>query len=137
MKENKTDKVIEIGTLYELNQQAMQKEKGMTDEELEKIRPNLEAWFNWQLDGYAMLLSNDRHDYTVFHLYQKQNPYPPRVAVDELFITLKNRGIIQSIEQTLEDDCKSWEIWLKIYDGEKYQSYVYYLFNYDFGVIEC
>ena len=88
---NNNDKVIEIGTLYELNQQAMQKEKGMTDEEIEKIRPNLESWFNWQIDGYAMLLCRERYDFTVFHLYQKQNPYPPRVAVNELIALLKER----------------------------------------------
>ena len=134
---NNNDKVIEIGTLYELNQQAMQKEKGMTDEEIEKIRPNLESWFNWQIDGYAMLLCRERYDFTVFHLYQKQNPYPPRVAVNELIALLKERGTIQSIEPHGDDNNKSWEIWVSIYDGEKYLSYAYFLFNCDDGTIEC
>ena len=137
MKENKNDKVIEIGTLYELNQQAMQKEKDMTDEEIEAIRPNLEAWFNWQIDGYAMLLCREIYDFTTFHLYQKQNPYPPKVAVDELIALLKERGTIQSIEQNGDDDHKSWEIWIKTFDGKNYLSYAYFLFNYDNGVIEC
>ena len=134
---NKNEKVIEIGTLYELNQQAMQKEKDMTDEEIEAIRPNLEAWFNWQIDGYAMLLCREIYDITIFHLYQKQNPYPPRVAVDELNVLLKERGTIQSIEQNGDDNNKSWEIWIKTFDGENYLSRAYFLFNDDNGVIEC
>ena len=61
--------------------------------------PELEEWFNWQIDGYAMLLCRERYDFTVFHLYEKMNPNPPKIAARELIEVLKNRGKILSIEK--------------------------------------
>ena len=136
----KEDNIITIGTLYELNQQIMHDAKELTETDLEKIRPHLEAWFNWEIDGYAMLLCNDQQYYTLFHLYEKQNPYPPKIAVDELFACLKNLGQIQSIEKASDDNYKSWEIWISQEINpitHERKSFVYHLFNYDNGVIEC
>ena len=126
----KRTKSIDMGTLYEVNKNIMQQTaKPLTIEELTPIQKELEDWFNWELDSYAMLLCHERRDYTVFHLYEKQNPNPPALAAKELIECLLNRGEVLSIEKT-ED--KAWEIWLKI--EEEYCCY--YLFNYDNAVIE-
>lgn len=123
---------VSLGTLYDLNKRAMLNEKPLSKAKIEAIKPKLEDWFNWQLDEYAMLLCRERYDFTVFHLYELQNPNPPRVAANELIEVLKNRGKILSIEKDINDD-KVWEIWLKI-DKE---AYAYYLFNCDDFVIQC
>jgi hypothetical protein len=98
------------------------------------IKLELEQWFNWQLDGYAMLLCRERYDFTVFHLYQKANPNPPKIAASELIEVLQNRGKILSIEKANTHLMNNaWEIWMDI-NGE---AFVYYLFNCDDWVIEC
>ena len=121
---------MEAGTLYDMNKQIMQQiGEPLKDLQLASIQMKLEDWFNWQIDGYAMLLCHERRDYTLFHLYQKANKNPPAIAAKELILCLKNRGEILSIE---EDSNQAWEIWLRIDD----EPYCYYLFNYDEGVIE-
>ena len=122
-------KEIPIGTLYDFNKQIILRQGKLTGKKIESIKKKLEDWFNWQIDGYAMLLCRERYDFTVFHLYEKLNRNPPAVAANELIDILKNRGKILSIEQ--EED--KWEIWLEI-GGE---AFAYYLFNCDDWVIQC
>ena len=124
---------VSLGTLYDFNKQAMLNQKVLSKSEINKIKPQLEEWFNWQIDGYAMLLCRERYDFTVFHLYEKQNPNPPQIAVTELISLLKNRGKILSIEKDTNIMNNAWEIWLKI-DNE---AFAYYLFNCDDWVIQC
>lgn len=126
------EKKVSLGNLYDMNKQVMLKQPPLGRLEIDNIKLDLEQWFNWQLDGYAMLLCREKYDFTVFHLYELQNPNPPRVAANELIEVLKNRGKILSIEKDINDD-KVWEIWLKI-DKE---AYAYYLFNCDDFVIQC
>lgn len=130
--EEKKYKTITLGNLYELNKQALAKSNPLTEEEINNIKPQIEEWFNWQIDGYAILLCRERYDFTIFHLYEKANPNPPAVAASELIETLKNRGQILSIEKDTTND-KAWEIWIKIED----KIFAYYLFNCDDWVIEC
>ncbi len=130
--EEKKYKTITLGNLYELNKQALAKSNPLTEEEINNIKPQIEEWFNWQIDGYAILLCRERYDFTIFHLYEKANPNPPAVAVPELIETLNNRGQILSIEKDITND-KAWEIWIKIED----EIFAYYLFNCDDWVIEC
>ena len=110
-------KEIPIGTLYDFNKQIILRQGKLTGKKIESIKKELEDWFNWQIDGYAMLLCRERYDFTVFHLYEKLNRNPPAVAANELIDILKNRGKILSIEQ--EED--KWEIWLEI-GGEAFAS---------------
>lgn len=121
---------VSLGNLYDINKQLMATMLEMTDAEINLITPQLEEWFNWKLDGYAMLLCRERYDFTVFHLYEKQNPYPQKVAVSELFELLKERGKILSIEKA---DESSWEIWIKIDE----EAFAFYLFGCDEWIIEC
>jgi len=114
-----------------MNKQIIDKEKPLTTEQLKEIQEKLETWFNWYLDGYAMLLCRERYDFTVFHLYMKANPNPPKIAAKELIDLLKERGKILSIEKEIDDN--KWEIWLKI----NKEIFAYYLFPCDDWVIEC
>lgn len=125
-------KHIDLGTtIYDANKQIMdQTAKKMTHVELAKKQEQLEDWFNMSIDCYAMLLCNDRRDYTIFHLYEAQNPNPAGVAAKECIGCLTDRGDILSIDKA---DGDAWEIWLKINN----KSYCYYLFCYDNAVIEC
>lgn len=124
---------VQLGTLYDLNKQLVLKTSRLNKKDIEEIKPKLEEWFNWKIDGYAMLLCRERYDFTIFHLYEKQNPNPPKIAVAELIDLLKNRGEILSIEKDTGIMNDSWEIWLKI-DGE---AFAYYLFGCDEWVIQC
>lgn len=126
------DKQIKLETtLYDMNKQIIDKEKPLTTEQLKEIQEKLETWFNWYLDGYAMLLCRERYDFTIFHLYMKANPNPPKIAAKELIDLLKERGKILSIEKEIDDN--KWEIWLKI----NKEIFAYYLFPCDDWVIEC
>lgn len=121
---------INLGSLYDMNKQLMEQVgEPISELALYPYQTKIEDWFNWNIDSYAMLLCHERRDYTVFHLYEKQNSNPPAVAAKELINCLLNRGEILSIEETND---KAWEIWLRI-DKEVY---CYYLFNYDNAVIE-
>ena len=64
---------VSLGTLYDFNKQMMLKQGKLSKSKLKAIEPKLEDWFNWQIDGYAMLLCRERYDFTVFHLYENQN----------------------------------------------------------------
>ena len=128
---NKPNYSMDAGTLYEMNKQIMaQTAKPLSPMEIVPIQTKLEDWFNWIIDTYAMLLCHERRDYTIFHLYEKENKNPPAVAARELIGCLTDRGEILSIE---ENEDKAWEIWLKIND----EYFCYYLFRYDDAVIEC
>ena len=132
MKEtNKHD--VSLGTLYDFNKQAVLSQGKLSKSKIRAIEPDLEEWFNQQLDEYAMLLCRERYDFTVFHLYEKQNSNPCEIAVTELIDLLKNRGKILSIEKDSNVMNNAWEIWLEI-NGE---AYAYYLFNCDDWVIQC
>jgi len=129
---NKTDKHnVSLGTLYDFNKQIMLQQKNIAKSDLEIKKAALEDWFNQQLDEYAMLLCRERYDFTVFHLYSKLNPNPPKIAVSELIDLLKERGTILSIEK--DNTNTAWEIWIKINN----EAFLYYLFNCDDWVIQC
>ena len=128
---NKHD--ISLGTLYDFNKEMILKEGRLTKRKIESMKPELEEWFNWSIDEYAMLLCRERYDFTIFHLYENQNPNPAAVAASELIDVLRNRGYILSIEKDDNTINNAWEIWLEI-DGE---AFAYYLFNCDNWVIQC
>ena len=132
MEKNNTHN-ISLGTLYDFNKQVILNQGPLGKKKIKEIEKDLQDWFNWQIDGYAMLLCRERYDFTVFHLYEKQNPNPPEIAVSELIDLLKSRGKILSIEKDTNTINNAWEIWLEI-NGE---AFAYYLFNCDDWVIQC
>lgn len=126
------NKNLVLGNLYEFNKQAILAQGKLSKSKILEKKAELEDWFNMQLDTYAMLLCRERYDFTIFHLYEKENQNPPAVAATELIEVLKNRGKILSIEKD-NTNTNTWEIWLEI-DNE---AFAYYLFNCDDFVIEC
>lgn len=133
MNKNNNTHNVSLGTLYDFNKQILSKQKKLNQFEIDQIKLKIEEWFNWQIDGYAMLLCRERYDFTIFHLYEKQNSNPCKIAVTELIDLLNNRGNILSIEKDSNTMNNAWEIWLEI-DKE---IFVYYLFNCDDWVIQC
>ena len=133
--DNIKDQELELGKLYDFNKQLVLKEERITPERLGRARVEIEDWFNMNIDCYAMLLCHDRRDYTVFHLYEKQNPNPCYIAARELVELLYERGDIIDIEKT--KDGLAWECWVAIKDenGEE-EAFCYYLFRYDQAVIQ-
>ena len=124
---------VSLGTLYDFNKQIILKQGKLSKYGIEAAMSELEEWFNWQIDGYAMLLCRERYDFTVFHLYENQNSDPSKIAVTELIDLLKNRGKILSIEKDSNVMNNAWEIWLEIDE----EAFAYYLFNCDDWVIQC
>lgn len=115
---------ITVGNMYDINKQLMSSQKPLTQLEIPQKQTELENWFIYNCDKYAMLLCHERRDYTVFHLCSA-----PRQAAAELIDCLLNRGDILAIDPTRDG---AYEIWLRI-DGEEY---CYYLFDYTAAVIE-
>ena len=75
---------------------------------------------------YLMLLSNERKDYTVFALRNKNRLELADTLAKEVMECLENRGQIKEFD--VKKDANAIEIW--IYDA------FYALFVYDLGVIE-
>ena len=120
---------VTLGTAYEINKNLVEKyEKELTIEELQNKKTEIINFIQETKGQYYMLLCNDRKDYTIFNILNKNNiEEMTNILVDEC---LKNRGITKGIDLT-KDKC-AIEIWLSI-DNE---AFCYYFFKYDDAVIE-
>ena len=115
---------VELGTLYDINKQIMNQQQLMTEEEIQDAKNRLKEWFKQH--RYAMFLCNEQKDYTVFEKKTMISTFD--APVKELFSCINNRGMLQAID--FKDD-GAVEIWLKI-DND---SFCYYLFDYEMGMI--
>lgn len=113
-------------TLYELNKTNMAQIKPYDGIAINKLCHKMAEWMFNQDSNYFMLLSNERRDFTVFNLNGEPTVETVKNDIIELF---HNRGQVTDI--TLQDDGK-YEIWLRIDD----EDFLYYLFDYDWGVLE-
>lgn len=118
---------MNIGTLYDMNKLAMQKEKPLSNEELLSKIDEIKNFCMFSNNQYYMLLNKERSDFTLFNL--KDNKVEVVIG-DGLKECLQNRGKILSIEK--EENSSAYEIWILI-DNEPF---VYYFFPYDEGVID-
>ena len=135
MEEKEKETTFELGTLYDVNKnivQTSEKElsQGVINSKKEEIKNFLEKTNN----EYYMLLCHERRDYTLFDLgyetyysYKEKYKKTADVLIDEC---LKNRGEIRGIDIT--KDKQAIEIWVSIEED----SYVYYFFPYNEGVID-
>lgn len=130
-KDIKKTSEVTLGTAYEINKNLVQKyEKELTEQELEEKEDMIAKFITEKLNFYFMLLCHDKRDYTLFNL-NGINDYNTGVkTAKELYDCLKNRGQIKGIDRT--EDGMAVEIWIS--DGK--ESYAYYFFPYDEGVIE-
>ena len=121
---------IQGANLYEANKQlVLQNEKPLTHPELAVKQEELEGFFEDKVNEFAMLLCNERKDYTIFQLTSSSTA--EHFAAREALGCCTDRGEILGIDKT--DDGIAYEIWLKI-DNE---AFCYYLFPYDQAVIKC
>ena len=123
---------ISLGTLYDVNKNLVLKnEIELTDGVLNSKKEIITNFMRQINNTYYMLLCNERKDYTVFKMNDKDNDDSIReivsILVDEC---LRNRGEIRGIDLTKDKD--AIEIWLIIED----EAYCYYFFPYDAAIIE-
>lgn len=122
---------IQVGSLYELNQQLLKNKTyfhTLSHLELAAIRVKLEEWFADKT--YVMLLCNDIHYFTLFQI--NSTPTAPMIAAQECIGCLEDQQMDIISFETQKDD--SWEIWLRPSKGEPM---AFYLFDYSKGVINC
>ena len=123
---------ISLGTLYDVNKNLVLKnEIELTDGVLNSKKEIITNFMRKMHNAYYMLLCNERKDYTVFKMNDKNSDDSIReivsILVDEC---LRNRGEIRGIDLTKDKD--AIEIWLIIED----EAYCYYFFPYDAAIIE-
>lgn len=130
---------LTMGTIYDANKALLNTKVEGTNEykfkqlnhlQMAAIQKQLEDFFNWKCDCYAMLYCRERSDITLFHMYENQNPNPPAIAAKECLGCCTDRGELLSVEEQKDGN---YEFWIRI-NGEVY---AYYLFPYDNAVIEC
>lgn len=126
MEVNETKAELNAGTIYDVNKQLVDQEKEMSNSKKRELKNKLKLWFNDHKNKYAMLLNNERRDYTVFRI-----TFYTELAADECIGCLEDRGGLVSGDLT-EDG--AWEFWIHLPEGG---SAVYYLFDYTNAVIEC
>jgi hypothetical protein len=123
------DSECSIGTLYDMNKEIIKQEGKLSKSKIRDKFKKMKTWLvNKQFDTqYFMLLCRERYDYTVFNTKEKDFD----TMTKEIQAILENRsGIFHSIDETKNKD--AYELWVNI-DGEMF---MYYLFPYDWGVIE-
>ena len=120
---------ITLGTAYEINKNLVEKyEKELTTKKLQDKKTEIINFIQETKGQYYMLLCNDKKDYTIFNILNKNNiEKMTNILVDECLV---NRGIIKGIDLT-KDKC-AIEIWLSIEN----EAFCYYFFKYDDAVIE-
>ena len=128
MSKTKEKKInIDTGmTLYDFNKQAMSKLDPLDSTTLKtKVEEMIKDLYNRNIKIY-MLLCKERSDYTVFIALTIEG------TENEVIETLQNRGKILSIDK-LEDG--NYEIWIR--DPATKENFVYYFFDYSFGLIQA
>ena len=112
-------------SVYDINKNLMKEEKPLDiiaiNVAVKNAADNILASFK----KYWMLLSNERKDFTVFIITNSQN------LEKDLKETLLNRGQLLDIAKQ-EDG--NFEIWIR--DPETNENFIYYLFDYTFGIVE-
>lgn len=141
MKANYKDKIekptsdVSLGTLYEVNQQLMEKEPAMTSSEIQTAKEHLRSWLTHNFKSkYFMLLCHELRDYTLFNLDKTStwaiaNPSTIMQTANDVIECMANRGTLLVADQQ-EDG--AWELWIRNTEG----CFAYYLFPYGTAVIE-
>lgn len=113
-------------SLYSINKASMSQIEPYDGIALNRLCYKIAKWMlEEEQANYYMLLSNEKRNYTVFDLSGEATIDSIKNDLIECF---HNRGEVTDI--TLQEDGK-YEIWLRK-DGE---DFLYYLFNYDWGVL--
>lgn len=121
-------------SLYELNKTLYKSMPEITFNELQEKKKELRKWIDEQKSKYFMLLCRERSDYTVFHIYVPILIDPTVLPIErEIIDIVCSRGRVKAME-TIEDNSENViQFWVEDNDAV----YMYALFPYDVGVIEC
>lgn len=113
-------------TLYEINQQVMEQLPPLSKEDIDAAYKVFSDFMTKEKllsgDAYFMFLCREKYDYTVFHFAK----YNLEKCWNYLLNLANNRGLIKGIN--LSENGDMLEIWI--------DNHAYYLFAYDWGVIE-
>lgn len=117
--------------LYELNQNAMTAAPAMGTEAIETAKKKIADFvMNAHKSRYFMLLNKERGYYTVFNTgHDSGTDFNYHKIEDEVIECLESQGVIKDIDN-VENGIECW-----VTAGDN--SYVYYLFDYQGGVIKC
>lgn len=130
MKQKPKTSKVSLGTLYDINKNAMKSIKELSYEERVAKRKLVEDFIADTHNHYYMLLCNDRRDFTIVTLdvaNEEKRAAAAFTVVDECLV---NRGKIKAIDLTEHKD--AIEMWLNIDDEE----FCYYFFPYDNAIVE-
>ena len=114
---------VPIGTLYELNQQALKNVPAVNAQEITKAIMELTDYIKNSGNKYFMLLNKERSDYTIF-IYEEKS----KELAEEMIGCLTDRGELLAVEK---QDNGAYECWIR----RSGLVYMYYLFPYDNAVI--
>lgn len=113
-------------TLYDMNKQAFKEEKPLDIIALNiKVNDMITDLYSSE-HPYWMLLCRERNDYTVFIMLTREG------TVTEMLETIQNRGQVLSIDKQKDGN---YEIWIR--DTNTNENFVYYFFNYEFGIVKA
>ena len=130
MKQKPKTSKVSLGTLYDINKNAMKSVKELSYEERVVKRKLVEDFITDTHNHYYMLLCNDRRDFTIVTLDATDEEKRAAAAFTVVDECLVNRGKIKAIDLTEHKD--AIEIWLNIDDEE----FCYYFFPYDNAIVE-
>ena len=130
MKQKPKTSKVSLGTLYDINKNAMKSIKELSYEERVAKRKLVEDFITDTHNHYYMLLCNDRRDFTIVTLDVADEEKRAAAAFTVVDECLVNRGKIKAIDLTEHKD--AIEMWLNIDDEE----FCYYFFPYDNAIVE-
>lgn len=130
MKQKPKTSKVSLGTLYDINKNAMKSIKELSYEERVAKRKLVENFITDTHNHYYMLLCNDRRDFTIVTLDAANEEKRAAAAFTVVDECLVNRGKIKAIDLTEHKD--AIEMWLNIDDEE----FCYYFFPYDNAIVE-
>lgn len=123
---------VEIGNLYDSAKEVYTKMDALSDEDIENRYSLVYEYLLTTHNNYYMLLCRERNDYTLFH-FTSGNEYQ---VFKDLIDCLDNRGAIKDISIDAGGGIECF-ITPYVNDIEDKNSYAYYFFPYDAGVIVC
>ena len=114
-------------TLFDINRQVYNKVEPLSEEKLKEGKETIFNYYASNRGEYYMLLSNENKSYTIFHSKKQNNDSD---IANQVIETLQSFGALKEITWIGDNPV---EIWLTSNE----ESFVYYFFNYDKGVVEC
>lgn len=123
---------ISLGTNYDLNKDLVERyEKELTEKEIEEKKETIKNYLKEKENNfYFMLLCHEKRDYTLFNFIDYKGEDTDIICCNELIECLLNRGKIKSID--INNNNSAIEFWISV----NKESFAYYFFPYDNGVIE-